>query len=122
MAITGVHALIFTEQPQAIREFLRDVLEWRYVDAHDGWLIFALPPAELGVHPVEGNTGPSHELWLMCDSIAATVAELRAKGITVRDPQDAGFGISAKITLPDGAGLWVYEPRHASPLLPTGTP
>jgi predicted enzyme related to lactoylglutathione lyase len=113
MAITGVHALIYTQQAEAVRAFLRDVLEWNYIDAHDGWLIFAMPPAEVGVHPAEAS---SHELWLMCDDIAATVTELRGKGVEVSEPEDAGFGTAARITLPDGATLAIYQPRHASPL------
>jgi len=81
MAITGAHALLYTSEPEQLRAVLRDVFGWDHVDAHDGWLIFALPPAELGVHPADK---PSHELSLMCDDLDATVAELRAKGIELR--------------------------------------
>jgi hypothetical protein len=114
MTINGVHALIYTKQAEAVRAFLRDVLEWPYVDAHEGWPIFAMPPAEVGVHPTDGAS--SQELWLMCDDLVATTQELRDKGVEVSDGQQTGFGSTATITLPDGSGLSLYQPRHASPL------
>ena len=96
---------------------LRDVFNWKFVDAGEGWLIFALPPAELGVHPAEGPTfeaGTRHQFSLMCDDITATVRELRAKGIEVRgEPEDEGWGISVVLALPGGVEVQLYEPRHA---------
>ena len=84
------------------------------MDAGGGWRIFALPPAELAIHPADG--GGRHELYLMCDDIDATLAELRAKGITVaRDVSDERWGRLAAIRLPDGSELPIYEPRHPSP-------
>ena len=81
MAITGTHALLYTTEPEALRACFRDVFGWEHVDAHDRWLIFALPPAELGVHPGES---PAHELTFMCDDIRATMAELKkAKHVVV---------------------------------------
>ena len=116
MAITGAHALLYTPEPEAVRAVFRDVFGFRHVDAGEGWLIFSLPPAELGVHPAEGPTyesGVRHQLSLMCDDINATVAELRAKGITVQgDPVDEGWGISVMLTLPGGLEVQLYEPRH----------
>jgi len=76
--ITGVHAVVFSSEAASVRDFFRDVLELDSVDAGGGWLIFALPPAELGIHPAEGES--RHELYLMCDDIEATVAALKAKG------------------------------------------
>jgi glyoxalase/bleomycin resistance protein/dioxygenase superfamily protein len=112
MAITGAHVLLYTSQPEELRAVLRDVIGWKYVDAHDGWLIFALPPAELGVHPAER---PSHELTLMCDDLDETVAELRAKGIEFRgEPEDQGFGIVMTMVLPGGLEVLLYEPRHTT--------
>lgn len=112
MAITGAHVLLYTPQPEELRAVLRDVIGWKYVDAHDGWLIFALPPAELGVHPAET---PSHELTLMCDDLDATAAELRAKGIEFRgEPEDQGFGIVMTMVLPGGVEMLLYEPRHTT--------
>jgi hypothetical protein len=110
MAITGAHVLLYTPEAEAVRAVLRDVLGWRHVDAGHGWLIFALPPAEVGVHPGETT---SHELTLMCDDLTATMADLRAKGIEFRgDPVAAGFGITATMVLPGGLELTLYEPRH----------
>ena len=113
MPITGTHALLHTSEPEAVRAIFRDVFGWHHVDAHDGWLIFALPPAELGVHPAMDGEPPHHELSFMCDDIAATVAELRAKGIDIPDePQHAGFGIIATMKLPGGLDVLLYQPRH----------
>jgi hypothetical protein len=110
MAINGVHALLYTSKPEELRAVLRDVFGWKHVDAHDGWLIFALPPAELGVHPADA---PAHELWLMCDDLGATMEELRAKGIEVRGtPTEGGFGSFVTIVLPGDVEVGLYEPRH----------
>jgi predicted enzyme related to lactoylglutathione lyase len=115
--ITGVHAVIFTTDAERDRAFLRDVLELPWVDAGGGWLIFALPPAELAAHPAE--EGGQHELFLMCDDVHATVAELKAKGVDVARPiSDEGFGLVTAIQLPGGGELGLYQPRHPSPLLP----
>jgi catechol 2,3-dioxygenase-like lactoylglutathione lyase family enzyme len=112
--ITGIHAIVFSPDADKVRAFFADVLGLRSADAGGGWLIFALPPAELAVHPAEG-TG-HHELYLMCDDIQATLAELRGKGVEVaRDVSDQGWGLLAAIRLPDGSELAIYEPRHPSP-------
>ena len=113
--ITGIHAIVFSPDADKVRAFFADVLGMPSADAGGGWLIFALPPAELAVHPAEG-TG-HHELYLMCDDIQATLAELRGKGVEVaRDVSDQGWGLLAAIRLPDGSELAIYEPRHPSPL------
>lgn len=120
MAIVGAHALLYSSEPEALRSMLRDVFGWKSVDAGDGWLIFALPPAELGVHPVDGAApegGHRHQLSFMCDDIQATIRELRGKGVLVRgEPRDEGFGITVMLGLPGGAEVMLYQPRHASPL------
>jgi hypothetical protein len=115
MAITGVHALLYSPEAEALRAVLRDVFEWPSVDDGQGWLIFKLPPAELGVHP---GDQARHELSLMCDDITATVADLRAKGIVVKEdePVDHGWGIVVTMVLPGGVDVMLYEPRHATPL------
>ena len=117
MAIIGAHMLLYSPEPEALRATLRDVFGWKHVDAGGGWLIFALPPAELGVHPAEGPTfqaGVRHQLSLMCDDIHATVRELRSKGIEVKgEPEDEGFGITVMTVLPGGVEVMVYQPRHA---------
>ena len=116
MAITGAHVLLYTPEAEKLRATLRDVFGWKYVDAGEGWLIFALPPAELGVHPAEGPTwesGVRHQFSLMCDDIHATVKELRGKGIQFDgQPEDEGWGISVMMTLPGGVKVQLYEPRH----------
>ncbi len=112
--IYGVHAIVFSSQPEQVREFFTGVLGLDSLDAGGGWPIFTLPPAELAVHP-GGDT--RHELYLMCDDIHATLAGLRGKGVTVtQDVTDQGWGLLAAIGLPDGSDLHVYQPRHPSPL------
>ena len=110
--IYGVHALIYTRQAEAVRAFLRDVLGWSHVDIGGGWLIFAMPPAEVGVHPTGGDG--AHELWLMCDDLDETMAELAARGVEFTGGvHDEDFGRSATIKLPeDGGKLGIYQPKH----------
>ena len=117
--ITGIHALIFTRDAERVRAFFRDVIGFSSVDAGGGWLIFALPPAELGIHPTDGDD--RHELYLMCDDIDATVEDLRSKGVEFNRPiSDEGFGRVASARIPGGGALALYEPRHPSPLEPRG--
>ena len=113
--ITGVHAIIFTSDAEADRAFIRDVLGFDSVDAGAGWLIFALPPAELAAHPTDGEA--HHELYLMSDDVRATVEELRAKGVEfTTEISQEGFGLMTALRLPSGGELALYEPRHPSPL------
>jgi catechol 2,3-dioxygenase-like lactoylglutathione lyase family enzyme len=113
--ITGTHAIIYAEDAEQARAFFRDVLGLPNVDVHDGWLIFQLPPAELGIHPAGSGlaSGGSHELYLMCDEIGATVAELTAKGVEFVTPvQDRGFGLMTTMLVPGGGQLGLYQPKH----------
>ena len=116
MAITGAHVLLYSTEAEALRAMLRDVFGWKYVDAGHGWLIFALPPAEMGVHPAEGPTyqsGVRHQISLMCDDIRKTIAELRGKGVEIKgEPEDEGFGVTVMLGLPGGVEVMLYEPRH----------
>jgi hypothetical protein len=113
MAVTGAHVLVYTSEPEAVRAIFRDVFGWDHVDAGDGWLIFKLPPAELGVHPAK--EGYRHVLSLMCDDLGATMTELRERGIEFAgEPQEEGFGVTVTMRLPGGAELMLYEPRHAT--------
>jgi catechol 2,3-dioxygenase-like lactoylglutathione lyase family enzyme len=113
--ITGIHALLYSKDPDATRAFFRDVLGFASVDAGGGWLIFALPPAELGIHPAEEKEGP--ELYLMCDDVDRTVADLRSKGIELaRAISDQGWGRLTAIRIPGGIELGLYEPRHPTAL------
>ena len=110
-----MHAIVYSPQAEKVRAFFADVLGMSSADAGGGWLIFALPPAELAVHPAD--EGGRHELYLMCDDIRATLSELEAKGVEVaRDVTEQRWGLLAAIRLPDGSEFPVYEPRHASPL------
>ena len=113
--ITGMHAIIFSKKPDGVRAFFRDVLGFRHVDAGDGWLIFALPPAELACHPVRGRS--YHQLYLMCDDLKAAMRRLKARGAKFKGGvREQGWGKLATLRLPDGGSLDLYEPRHASPL------
>ena len=108
--ITGSHVIVYSRDADADRAFFRDVLDFPHVDAGGGWLIFKLPPAEVAVHPVDG--APSHELYLMCDDVNATVADLAAKGVSCAAVTDEGWGLLTSIRLPGGGELGLYEPRH----------
>lgn len=117
--ITAVHMLVYADDAEAARAFFRDVLELPYVDAHDGWLIFRTGPSELGVHPVAdasgyvSPTGPHHEISLMCDDIARTVDELKARGAEFSsDVETRGFGLIAMLRVPGADDVMLYQPRH----------
>ena len=113
MPVTGVHTLLYTSEPEALRAVLKDVFGWRHVDAGHGWLIFATPPGEMGVHPAEGEGVGTHQITFMCDDLEATLAELAAKGVPSRgEPKDEGFGITSTLLLPGGVEVTLYEPRH----------
>jgi catechol 2,3-dioxygenase-like lactoylglutathione lyase family enzyme len=108
---SGAHVVLFSRDAAADRAFLRDVLGFGGVDAGDGWLIFKLPPAEVAVHPTEGQ--PHHELYLLCPDLAAALADLAARGVPIaQSPREERWGIVASITLPSGAALALYQPRH----------
>ena len=116
--ITGAHAILYSDDADATRAALAKVLSTRSVDAGGGWLLFALPPAELAVHPAE--VGGRAELYLMTDDVAATVAALRAEGIEVARPvSDQGWGLLTAIALPGGVELGLYQPRHPTAARPT---
>jgi hypothetical protein len=106
---------VYSADADADRAFFRDVLGYSSVDAGHGWLIFALPPAELAVHPVEG--AGSHELYLMCDDLMAEMEALALKGVSCSGVEEARWGSLTKIALPGGGEVGLYEPRHPSPLV-----
>jgi catechol 2,3-dioxygenase-like lactoylglutathione lyase family enzyme len=118
--INAAHAIIYADDAEATRAFFRDVLEMPYVDAHEGWLIFQLPPAELGVHPTmaDADAPPDsgrHELFLMCDDIEETVADLEAKGVEFTSAvEDRGFGRFTTMRLPGAGEMGLYQPSHAT--------
>jgi catechol 2,3-dioxygenase-like lactoylglutathione lyase family enzyme len=117
MAINGTHMLFYTSEAEKLRAMLRDVFGFKWVDAHGGWLIFRLPPAEVGVHPAEGPTfdsGVRHQISFMCDDIHTTIAELRAKGVeVVGEPKTERYGITTTLRLPGGCDVMMYQPFHA---------
>src|SRR5947207_2274509 len=109
--INGAHIILYSTNAEADRVFIRDVLGFAGVDAGGGWLIFKLPPAEIAVHPTDGDS--QHELYLMCDDIEGLLGQLTAKGIEVSRPvSNQGWGLLAAVRLPSGADLPLYEPRH----------
>ncbi|HKT06191.1 MAG TPA: extradiol dioxygenase [Rugosimonospora sp.] len=108
--IIGAHTVIYSEEADEVRTFLRDVLNFNAVDAGGGWLVFALPPAELAVHPGEGDS--SCELYLMCDNLDATIKELSAKGVEFAPVTVERWGTLTSLTLPGGGQIGLYEPNH----------
>jgi predicted enzyme related to lactoylglutathione lyase len=116
--LTGTHAILYAGDSDAARAFFRDVLELPYVDTGGGWLIFRLPPAEIGVHPPDGDAAPSgrHELFLTCDDIEATVADLRGKGAEFDGGiTEQGWGRLVTMLVPGGGRIGLYQPKHLTP-------
>jgi hypothetical protein len=111
--INGAHAIVYSKDPEADRAFFRDVLKLTNVDVGHGWLIFGLPPSEVAVHPADKNG--RHELYLMCEDVAAFTAAMKTHGITCGKINDQGWGLVTELTLPGGGTLGVYQPRHPRP-------
>jgi hypothetical protein len=111
--IIGAHTIIYSTNPEADRAFLRDVLQLKNVDVGGGWLIFALPPSEVAVHPSDEND--LHELYLMCDDVDAFIAEMKTHHILCSPVQNQSWGLLTQLRLPGGGKLGVYQPRHARP-------
>jgi len=122
--INGAHMVLYSRDADADRAFFRDVLQFPFVDAGHGWLIFAIPPAEVAFHDAEkhdsekgaSDSDDKHELFLMCDDIAATLTDLQAKNVKVSGASEQRWGKLARFTLPGGGKIGIYEPRHPSPL------
>lgn len=121
--INGTHFLLYSKNPESDRAFLRDVLGFRSVDAGRGWLIFALPPGEIAVHPSdeasardadEGVVGAA--LYLLCDDLKSTMRSLKAKKASFTPVQEAPWGIVTSIPLPSGAKIGLYQPKHPTAL------
>ncbi len=122
--VTGAHVLLYSNNPEADRAFFRDVLEFPAVDAGGGWLIFALPPAEVGIHPSEGERHQLHGgrrrlgsvLYLMCDNLPALIKSLEAKGVTCSAIEEEDWGIKTTIQLPSSGEIGLYQPTHPTAL------
>jgi len=112
--ILGAHVIVYSKNADADRAFFRDVLGFNSVDAGHGWLIFALPPAEVALHP--SDVAEVHELYLMCDDLKAEMASLAKKNVECSEVQEARWGIITKIRLPGGGDIGLYQPRHATAL------
>jgi len=112
--INGAHSIIYSTDAEADRAFLRDVLGLPSVDVGRGWLIFALPPSEVAVHPAEKDR--RHELYLMTDDIQAFVSAMADRGISCTSASDQGWGVLTDLSLPGGGTIGVYQPRHARPV------
>jgi predicted enzyme related to lactoylglutathione lyase len=113
--ISSVHVVVYSRQAEAVRAFFADVLGWESVDAGGGWPIFALPPAELAVHPADGPD--RHELFLMCTDLDATIGKLKAKGVEVPEPiSEQRWGRLTTIQIPGAGTIQLYQPTHPSPL------
>ncbi|HMJ93400.1 MAG TPA: hypothetical protein VK472_04805 [Allosphingosinicella sp.] len=110
--ISGSHVMIFSEDAEADRAFLRDMLDLPCIDSGGGWLIFKLPPAELGVH---GGTNDFHQLYLICDDLDSTIAQLKSKGVEADAVATQDWGRSTGVKLPGGGKLGIYEAHHAHP-------
>lgn len=114
--ITGAHSIIYSKNPEADRAFLRDMLGLPNVNVGDGWLIFALPPAEVAIHPADEND--VHELYLMVKNVEAVVEAMERRNVTCTQPRDLGWGVLTQVSLPGGGKLGIYQPRHARPKWP----
>jgi len=112
--IHGAHVIIFSKDAEADRKFFRDVLGYPFVDAGHGWLIFALPPTEVAVHPSDEND--VHELYLMCDDVRAFITDMQAKQVACSEVREERWGSITNLTLPGGGKIGVYQPKHPSPV------
>lgn len=108
--LTGAHIVVYTKNPEADREFFKEILGLRSVDAGEGWLIFAVPAAEVAFHPHQEND--KHEMYFMCDDIKAQVATLKKKGVRVGEISEQRWGTLASLSLPGGGSIGLYEPKH----------
>ena len=108
--IFGAHVIVHSNDPSADRAFLKDVFGFASVDAGHQWLIFALPPAEVAVHPSEKED--RHELYFMCDDLRAEILALGNKGVRCADVREARWGSITKIRLPGGSEVGLYQPKH----------
>jgi catechol 2,3-dioxygenase-like lactoylglutathione lyase family enzyme len=112
--IFGAHMIVYSKDAAADRAFFRDVLGFPSVDAGHGWLIFALPPSELAVHP--GEEHRKHELYWMCEDLKAEISALQAKGVSCSQIHEERWGSITMIRLPGGGEIGLYQPKHPTAL------
>jgi catechol 2,3-dioxygenase-like lactoylglutathione lyase family enzyme len=112
--ISGAHIVLYSKDAEADRAFLRDVLGFASVDAGHGWLIFALPPAEVAIHPSKENDRP--ELYLMCDDLNAEISALKDKGVSISEVHEQRWGSVTSLQLPGGGNIGLYQPKHPTAL------
>jgi hypothetical protein len=125
--IAGAHFLLYSKDAEADRAFFKTVLEFPSIDIGEGWLLFALPPAELAVHPGDGEFVQMHAehpmlgvvLYLMCDDLRSLMGSLESKGITCAAPVEAEWGISTSLRLPSGGEIGLYQPTHPTMIGPS---
>lgn len=115
--VNAAHLLLYSENADADRDFFRNVLGFQSVDAGGGWLIFKLPPAEVAVHPNNGETRPGQtmiaaELYLMCNDLPATIKKLEAKNVRCAATSTERWGIRTTVPLPSGGTIGLYQPTH----------
>jgi catechol 2,3-dioxygenase-like lactoylglutathione lyase family enzyme len=111
--ISGAHVIVYSKNAEADRTFFRDVLDFKYLDAGHGWLIFALPPVEAAVHPSDES---SHELYFVCEDLKAEMASLANKGVKCSEVQEPRWGSISKMRLPGGGEVGLYQPKHPTAL------
>jgi catechol 2,3-dioxygenase-like lactoylglutathione lyase family enzyme len=122
--IAGAHFVFYSNDPEADRVFFRDILGFHYVDDGGGWLIFALPPSEVAVHPMSGNSPLVYGggemlgaiLFLMCDDLASVIKSLEEKRVACTEIQKQRWGESTTVQLPSGSRIGLYQPTHQTPL------
>ena len=113
--IRGMHGMIYSTEPEALRDFLRDKLELRGTDIGGGWLIFDPPEADLGVHPTDGKRPPSGtaDISFYCDDIESTVATLKARGVEFTAPvADHRYGFVTHFKAPGNFQIQLYQPKY----------
>lgn len=113
--LTGAHAILYSNNAEADRAFMRDVLKLTHVDVGHGWLIFGLPPSEVAVHPTEDGDAEKHELYFMVDDIQGFLADMKKQNVACSEVHNMPWGSLAQVTLPGGGKLGFYQPRHARP-------
>jgi catechol 2,3-dioxygenase-like lactoylglutathione lyase family enzyme len=122
--ITGAHVLFYSTNPEADRAFVKDVLQFKGIDIGHGWMIFKLPASELAVHPGDGEFAQRHAghvmpgalVYLMCDDLQATMADLAKKNVVCTEVETENWGIRTTVKMPSGGEIGLYQPTHPTAL------